>query len=205
MSRGSIMTMGVLFAGLSMFALAQQAAGAAAGGMTVLLDGTEASMKNFSQAGNANWRVGPGEANGGSTIYADLGNGFLVTKESYADFRIRAEVWLDTPANSGIFIRCADPQKITATNSYEVNIFDKRPDPSYGTGGIVNFAKVEPRPKAGGKWNVFEITAKGPQLIVIFNGTKTVDIQDSKFAAGPFALQYASGIVKFRKVEIKPL
>ena len=65
-------------------------------------------MKNFEQAGNANWRVGPGEANGGSTVYADLGNGFLVTKESYADFRIRAEVWLDTPANSGIFIRCAD-------------------------------------------------------------------------------------------------
>ena len=75
------MTMGVLFAGLGMAALSQQAAGAASG-MALVLDGTEASMKNFEQAGNADWRVGPGEANGGSTIYADLGNGFLVTKDS---------------------------------------------------------------------------------------------------------------------------
>jgi hypothetical protein len=42
-----------------------------------------------------------------------------------------------------------------------VNIYDQRPDPSYGTGAIVNFAKVEPMPKAGGKWNTYEITAKG--------------------------------------------
>jgi hypothetical protein len=62
-----------------------------------------------------------------------------------------------------------------------------------------------PRRLLGGKWNTFEITAKGPQLIVVLNGTKTVDIQDSKFASGPFALQYAGGVVKFRKVQIKPL
>src|SRR5687767_6382351 len=111
MSRRITMTMGVLFAGISMFALAQQATGAAAGGMTVLLDGTEQSLKNFEQAGNANWRVGPGEQNGGSTIYADLGNGFLVTKESYDNFRIRAEVYVDAAHNSGIFIRCVDPEE----------------------------------------------------------------------------------------------
>jgi hypothetical protein len=40
-------------------------------------------------------------------------------------------------------------------------------------------------PKAGGKWNTFEITAKGPQLTVVLNGTKTVDMQDSKFAGFP--------------------
>ena len=28
---------------------------------------------------------------------------------------------------------------------------------------------------------------------------------DSKFARGPIALQYAAGVVKFRKVQIKPL
>jgi hypothetical protein len=96
-------------------------------------------------------------------------------------------------------------KQITATNAYEVNIFDTRPDPRYGTGAIVNVAKVDPMPKAGGKWNTFEITAKGPQLTVVLNGTQTVDIQDSKFASGPFALQYGSGVVKFRKVEIRPL
>jgi hypothetical protein len=76
--------------------------------------------------------------------------------------------------------------KITATNAYEVNIFDTRPDPSYATGAIVN-------------------VAKGPQLPVVLNGTKTVEVQDSQFASGPLALQYGAGVVKFRKVEIRPL
>jgi len=50
-----------------------------------------------------------------------------------------------------------------------------------------------------------EITAKGPQLIVVLNGTRTAEAQDAKHARGPFALQYSAGIVKFRKVLIKPL
>src|SRR6187401_1207392 len=86
-------------------------------GMTTLLDGTD--LDNFVQAGNANWRVGPGEEGGGSTIYADLGNGFLVTKQSYDDFRLRAEFWADEKANSGIFIRCDDPQEPGADSCYE--------------------------------------------------------------------------------------
>ena len=149
MNRGSTTAMGVLFAGIGMFALAQHASGAASGMVTVL-DGTEKSLGNFQQAGNANWRVGPGEQNGGSTIYADLGNGFLVTKESYDDFRVRAEVWIDTPANSGIFIRCDNPQEPGADSCYEVNLFDTRPDKSYGTGAIVNVpgATVNPMPTA---------------------------------------------------------
>ena len=73
--------------------------------------------------------------------------------------------------------------KIDSKICYEVNIFDKRPDPTYGTGAIVDVAKVDPMPKAGGKWNTFEITAKGPHLVVIFNGQKTVDVQDSKTPA----------------------
>jgi hypothetical protein len=82
-----------------------------------------------------------------------------------------------------------------------------RPDPSYGTGAIVNVAKVSPMPKAGNQWNVYEITAKGPQFTVTLNGVRTVDgAQDSKFAKGRIGLQYAQqGIVKFRKVEVRPL
>jgi len=134
-----------------------------------------------------------------------------VTKDSYGDFQLRVEFWADEDANSGIFIRAQDPAKIGAASSYEVNIYDKRPAPSYGTGAIVDFAKVDPMPKAGGKWNVYEVTAKGPALTVVLNGQKTVDIQDNKFARGPFALQYAPGVVKdkgvikFRKIEIKTL
>jgi hypothetical protein len=171
-------------------------------GWVTLFDGK--NLDNWNKLGDANWRLEDG------SVVADKGVGFLVSKNSYRDFEIRAEFWADDAANSGIFMRLSDPQKINAENSYEVNIYDGRPDPSYGTGAIVNFAKVSPMPKAGGKWNTFVITAKGSQLTVLFNGQKTVDIQDSKFAGGPFALQYAAGVggagvIKWRKVEIRTL
>src|SRR5688500_17888522 len=56
----------VLIAGTGAFALSQ---GIGWLGMTRLLDGT--NFDNFEQAGNANWRVGPGEQGGGSAVYAD--------------------------------------------------------------------------------------------------------------------------------------
>ena len=60
-------------------------------------------------------------------------------------------------------------------------------------------------PKAAGKWNVYETTAQGPHLVVVLKGEKTADVQDSKHLGGSFALQYGSGVVKFRKVQIKEL
>ncbi len=169
-------------------------------GWITVFDGR--NLNSFNRVGDANWRIDDG------LVIADLGGkdaSYLVTKESYADFQIRAEFWVDSDANSGIFIRAQNPAKIGADTAYEVNIFDKRPDPSYGTGGIPNVAPAIVPLKAGGQWNVYEITAKGPQLTIVLNGIKTVDVRDSKFAKGPFALQYGGGVVKFRKVQIRPL
>jgi hypothetical protein len=42
-------------------------------------------------------------------------------------------------------------------------------------------------------------------LTVTLNGVRTADASDDKFASGPVGLQYAAGVVKFRKVQIKPL
>jgi hypothetical protein len=175
-------------------------------GWTTLIDGTK-GLENWNQIGEANWRAEDG------AVVADRGKGgYLVSKNSYKDFQIRAEFWADTTTNSGIFIRAQDPNKVGADNAYEVNIYDQRPDPSYGTGGIVNVAKVDPMPKAGGKWNTYLITAKGSQLTVVLNGQQTANVSDSKFASGPFALQFGNGPkdapggpIKWRKVEIKPL
>jgi hypothetical protein len=95
----------------------------------------------------------------------------------------QGRVLTDEDANSGIFIRCDQFAKIDAKICYEVNIFDKRPDPSYGTGAIVDVARVDPMPKAAGKWNIYEITAKGPHLTIVLNGQKTADVDDSKPSA----------------------
>jgi hypothetical protein len=202
MQRPFIVAAALMLIALVAMPLAHRAAGQA--GWVTLFDGK--NLDNWNKIGDANWTLADG------AVTADKGSGFLVTKNSYGDFELRAEFWVDDDANSGIFIRCTDPDKVTGTNAYEVNIFDKRPDPTYGTGAIVNVAKVEPMPKAGGKWNVYDITAKGPEFTVILNGQKTVDgAKDAKFANGRIALQYGEGavkgkgVVKFRKVEIRPL
>jgi len=195
------MFIAMLAVGIAMFGCATRQPADA--GWITLLDGS--NLDNWNRIGDANWRI-----EGGAAV-ADAGNGYLVSKSTYGDFQIRAEFWVDDNANSGVFIRAEDPKKIGATNAYEVNIFDKRPDPTYGTGAIVDVAKVVPMPKAGGKWNVYEITAKGDRLIVVLNGVQTVDVRDGKHASGAIALQHGAdsvkntAVVKFRKVQIRPL
>ncbi len=158
-------------------------------------------LEGWTPVGDANWAVREG------ALSADKGGiSFLVSKDSFRDFDLRARFWVSPDANSGIFIRCSDRDKITATNAYEVNIFDTRPDPTYGTGAIVNVAKVSPMPKAGGRWNLMEIRARGDVFSVVLNGRKTVDsARDVTHAEGPIALQYGAGAVKFRSVAIRTL
>ncbi len=171
-------------------------------GWVTLLDGSK--MGDWNRVGDANWEMKDGALTADKLLSGkDLA--YLVSKTPYKDFQIKAEFWTDAGANSGIFLRCDDPKVIDGKTCYEVNIFDRRPDPSYGTGAIVDVAKVNPMPKAADKWNSFEITAKGTQLTVILNGEKTADVEDSKHASGPIALQYGAGLVKFRKVQIRPL
>jgi hypothetical protein len=197
MNRRSAIAMGLLAAGSALVWHAVGVAGET--GWTILFDGS--NLNNWEPIGNANWRL-----TDGGIVQADLGNGFLVSKQEYGDFELKAEFWVDTTANSGVFIRATDPKQVTAKNAYEVNIYDTRPDPSYGTGAIVDVAKVSPMPKAGNQWNYYEIVAKGDTFTVTLNGVKTVDgAKDAQHAKGRIALQYAQGIVKFRKVEIKSL
>jgi len=41
--------------------------------------------------------------------------------------------------------------------------------------------------------------------VLVLNGQKTVDVRNKTFSDGRIALQYAAGVVKFRKVQIRPL
>ena len=178
-------------------------------GWTTLIDG-EKGLENFNRLGDANWR-----AEGGAIVAdkAKESSSLLVTKNSYKDVQIHVEFWADKNTNSGIFVRAQDPKKVGAANAYEVNIYDARPGQEYSTAAIVDFAKVPvPGPyKAAGKWNTMNITAKGSTVTVVFNGVKTVELQNAKFLEGPFALQYGNhgkepgDVIKFRKVQVKSL
>ncbi len=173
----------------------------AQGDWVTLIDGTE-GMENFDVIGDANWTAEY------ASIRATEGSGasWLLSKESYGDFELRVEFWASHDANSGVYMRCQDRNRITDRNCYEANIYDQRPEAAYSTGGIVHIAPVsDPLPKAGDHWNVYKLIAQGDRLIVELNGERTADVRDSQFSSGPFGLQWARGELRFRKVEIREL
>jgi hypothetical protein len=194
MKRLAAFAIGVLFVGCSAIWNSQFAA--SQGPWVTLLDGK--NMGDWNVIGDANWRLEDG------AVVTDKGNGFLVTKKSYKDFQIRAEIWVTPDSNTGVHMRIQGARP-SSKSSYEVNINDKRKGGlEYGTGAIVNYAKVEPNQYlAGNRWNVLEITARGPHLVVVLNDAKTVDIQNDAFPQGPFSLQGGGGVIKFRKVEVR--
>ena len=178
-------------------------AGTADGGWIELFDGK--TLGGWKPLGAGQWSIADGVVTGtGGGAGAQAG--YLVSARSWGDYELRVEFWADADANSGVFLRAQDPGKIAAATSYEVNIWDKRPDPRYGTGAIVDFAQVAPpMPLAANRWSVFEITARGDRITVVMNGRQTADYVGAKFLNGPIALQNAGGTIRFRSVKLRPL
>ena len=187
--------LGFLAGSLAPKAVSQEA------GWVTLFDGK--SLDGWDQVGESNWRV----EDGAIVVDKMAGKepGYLVSKKPYKNFIVRVEFWPSDDANSGIYFRCLDPKKITDRTCYEANVFDQRPDPSYGTGAITRYVEVSPMPKAGGKWNTYEVTANGCDITVVLNGQTTAKLRNGMFDEGPIALQHGAGAIKFRKVEVKPL
>jgi hypothetical protein len=186
--------------GFSAGFLVQKAVSQEAGWVT-LFDGK--SLDGWDQVGESNWRVEDGAIVVDKMAGKDPG--YLVSKKPYKNFVVRVEFWSSDDANSGIYFRCLDPKKITDRTCYEANIFDQRPDPSYGTGALTRYVEVSPMPKAAGKWSTYEVTANGRDITVVLNGQTTAKMRNGMFDEGPIVLQHGAGAIKFRKVEVKPL
>lgn len=175
----------------------------AADGWITLIDG-DAGMENWNVTGGANWRAEDGaiQADKSSTKGASV----LVSKRSFRDFELYAEFWAGDETNSGVYLRAMNPASVsTSTGAYEVQIWDRNPDAKYSTGSLVNVAPVQPIFKAGGRWNTYEIRAKGPEFTVRLNGVPTVSATDGRFQEGRIGLQFNGGPIKFRKLLIRLL
>ncbi len=174
------------------------------GGDWKTLFDSNSNLNGWTRVGDGNWRIQDG------AIQADFVQGkdasFLVSKNRYKDYEIYVELWVDDQTNTGIFNRCESATDVSTKTCYEFNVWDTRPDPTYGTGAIVDLGKVSPPyPKAGGKWNTLELTLMGSQMEMRMNGQLTAKAVDSTHKEGHVALQFGSGIVKFRKVLIRGL
>jgi hypothetical protein len=137
-------------------------------------------------------------------VASGSGDGFLASEKDYGDFHLRAEFWVDATTNSGIFIRCRDRSRIHPETCYELNIWDEHPQQEARTGAIVKqFMPPMARVETVGKWNTYEVTAKGAAIEVKVNGVTTAVLDNANPTAGFIALQHwADGTVKFRKLEL---
>jgi hypothetical protein len=124
--------------------------------------------------------------------------GYLTSKEEYKDFILDVDFRAGEDTNSGVFIRSPG-----GTSGYEVQIWKTQPQ-GYNTGSIVGAAKTDGEYKfIPDQWNHYEITADGDHLVVVLNGTKTLDIHDSKYANGRIRLQYQKYPIEFKNIKLK--
>ena len=188
-------------AGAPLFMLVFCLVGGGCGGETKLFN--EKNLDNWIQTGAAPWRVSGKQL----AVSAAGGDGMLVTREKYGNFKLSLEFWVDERVNSGVFIRCLDPEKITPFDCYEINIWDRHPKQEYRTGSVVTL--VSP-PLAQvdtiGQWNRCEIIAAGDSILETINGAVTARLLDGKLANGHIALQrFNGGEVRFRNIVLEVL
>jgi hypothetical protein len=155
-----------------------------------------------SEGTRATWRVTGGTLVGNGAI------GYLITdREDYVNFRLRVETkLLGVDADSGLCFRVQDPR---VANAYEANIHNGRPgDGAMGTLGLF---RVVFAPKgqdvSAGQWFTMEVLVKGNRFTTWVDAKKACESEDpeNRLRRGAIALQQNTGVVSFRKVEIKEL
>jgi len=168
-------------------------------GWVLLFDGE--SLARWTPRDQARWDV----VDGAIVYRAGTGPGFLCTTKNYDNFELKVDFWVDTVANSGVFLRCPQAGPIAATNAYEVNIYDAHL--KWPTGSINEVALRQGDILSAGRWNSYHITAQGNHLVVRFDNRVVVDTHNDREKLGPIGLQQfaGQGMIKFRNIKLRLL
>ncbi len=126
--------------------------------------------------------------------------GYLMSKENYKDLVLTVDFRTGEDTNSGVFVRSPG-----GNLGYEVQIWKAQPA-GYNTGSIVGAGKTDREYKfVADHWNHYEITADGDHLVVVLNGTKTLDVHDSQFSDGRIRLQYQKFPIEFKNIKMREI
>ena len=163
------------------------------------------------------WSVKAGAIVGNSDTHPVQHNTFLIYKDEYADFTLRADIKLRNH-NSGIQFRSqrkpdwvvtgyqADASEVDEEKSAWGNFYDEQ-----GKGRNLmktqneGWLKVKSQVHHG-DWNHYEIIANGHHLILRLNGVETINQEVEKTAAGVIAIQMHMGQpmdVQVRNIKLK--
>jgi hypothetical protein len=165
---------------------------------------------------------------GPSTVEAEGGPGILwYTREAFQDF-VLLVAWRTAALedNSGVFLRIpplgqSDPARDwqpAVEQGYEVQIDDRGVDPGtqalgsplHLSGAIYGLAPAVARvARPAGRWNAFEIEARGPSITVRLNGVEVSWLREAagRRLHGHLGLQthHAGSRVQFRSLQVRPL
>ncbi|MEX0727899.1 MAG: DUF1080 domain-containing protein [Planctomycetaceae bacterium] len=133
------------------------------------------------------------------------------------DFALRLEWKISKEGNSGVFIRTLEKGNPWETG-YEVQLYDAPGrEPQYGTGSLYGYFAPKPEPNHDPDvWHELEIICKGPQITVIADGVKVLDVDQmtsekskDKPLKGYLGLQdshsTAGHSIEYRHVRVKRL
>ena len=107
------------------------------------------------------------------------GEGYVASNEEFDNFILEVEFYPERKVNSGIFIRCPRDEQ-SATNCYEINIWDEHVNQDFRTGSIVTHGKPLQIVHTLNKWNNYKIEANGDKVSVWLNDILTAELKDSK-------------------------
>ena len=133
------------------------------------------------------------------------GDGFVMTNATYKHFQLELEFYPDQQVNSGIFLRCAK-ETLSASDCYEINIWDHHPNQSARTGAVVSRSEPLQTVETIDRWNTYKIVSSQTGIQAWINDVMVVDLKDSELGEGYIALQAANkGSIQFRNVSIQLL
>lgn len=170
------------------------------GSPITLFDGKDLSRWQIPE--NSQWSVV------GGVLTNAKGGGNLVTKDSFADFKLHIEFKYPKDGNSGVYLR----------SRYEVQVEDTPPDRvrDEGLAGVYGFlAPTEDAAKGPGQWQSYDITLLGRRVTVALNGITVINGQDipgitggaltcDEAAPGPLMLQGDHGPIEYRNIVLTP-
>ena len=139
---------------------------------------------------------------------------YLTTERTYRDFILDLEFRILEEGNSGVFLRVGDPSSQVNTG-FEVQILDthgKEQVTNHDCGGVISAAAPSKNmAKPAGEWNHYVITCQGPQVKVVFNGERVIDLDlrqsplQDRPLQGHIGFQDEAKRVWYRNVRIKEL
>ena len=159
------------------------------------------SFQEWFEDGNAQWELDQGVLIGS----LDSGSGFVMTKDVHSNFEMTLEFFPDSTINSGVYLRCRD-KVISATDCYEINIWDLHPNQENRTGAVVGRALPLQNVETTNKWNTYRIRIQKEHIEAWINGIQTVNYYNHDLVEGYIPLQAAvKGEIRFRNVQITDL